>query len=562
MRSKRRVLIALCGILAITAGACGDDDGNTSGSASGPTASSAGPTTTATPVRGGSITIGIVSEVPGLDPVAMNSSGSAGGIEGAALYDTVMRFNPDTKKYEGRTAASLDANAEFTQWTLKLKPDIRFGDGTAYDAEAVKFNLERHTAATSRSGSRALLSEFVQSIDVVDPLTVRFTLKKGWPSFPFVLTQNAGMIASPAAIKAAGAEFATKPGKAGAGPFELVSFTPKESIVMRRNPTFYGGEVYLDQITFVPPTTGGDSAKLDSLGTNTLQVALLSGDPVTVAKAAEKYPVITRYSFAGSIIAMNVGVEVTCRSGKPATHCADKPDGTKVKTQPPTADLRVRKAVQAAIDIRVVNERAWGGKGLVHSSLLPKEFPWDPGVAGPTYNLAEAKRLVDEAKRGGWNGSLRLLAPSDSLNSTVAIAVQTMLEAAGIQVSLTQKDVTAFVSQVQVEQDFELVVPWSYSISDDDGAFASIYRSLNSPGLAFGYANPEMDAAIDAVRVARSDDEKRAGYKRVSEIFNRDAPAVVLQSRKFAFAHSPRLHGFQQSATAIVFLDKAWQAAS
>ena len=555
--------VALCCVLAIGAASCGDDD-NGGGTVNASTTTAA-PATTAAPVRGGSITVGVVSEVAGLDPIVMNSSGTAGGIEGAAIYDTIIRFNTETKRYEGRTAASLDPNADFTEWTLKLKPGIRFGDGTAYDAEAVKFNLERHTSATSRSGSRAAMLEFVQSITVVDSLTVRFTLKKSWPAFPFILTQNAGMVASPTAVRAAGAEFTTKPGKAGAGPFEVASYAPKESLVVRRNPTFYGGEVYLDQITFIPPTSGADAAKLDALNVGSLQVAILGGgDPAAVARAAEKYPAINRYSFAGSVIAMNSGVEVTCRNGQPAVHCTGKPDATKVRTQPPTADVRVRKAIQAAIDPRVVNDRAWEGKGLVHSSLFPKEFPWDPAVAGPAYDVNEAKRLVEEAKRAtGWNGSIRLLSPSDSVASTVGLAVKTMLELAGMQVTYTNlKDSAGFVAQVTVDQDFDLALPWSYSISDDDGAYNSVFRDLNSPGARFGYANADMDAAIDALRIAKNDDEKRAAYKRISEIFNRDAPGAVIGSRRTAITHVPRLQGFQQSATAVVFFDKVWLAAS
>jgi ABC-type transport system substrate-binding protein len=200
---------------------------------------------------------------------------------------------------------------------------------------------------------------------------------------------------------------------------------------------------------------------------------------------------------------------------------------------------------------------------LAHSSLFPKEFPWDPAVPGPSYDINEAKRLVEEAKRAGWNGRIRLLAPNDITSSSVGLTVKTMLELAGMQVEYSnQKDGSGFVSQVNVEQDFDLAVPQSFSISDDDGAYNSIFNNLNSPGARYGYANADMDAGIDALRTAKNDDEKRAAYKRISEVFNRDAPAAVLASRRTAITHLPRVHGFQQSATAIVFFDKVWLAAS
>ena len=555
-----KIFLSLSCVLALVAGACGDDGGEGSASTATAPATSVAPTTTAAPTKGGSISVGVVTEIAGLDPTMLTSSGTTGGIEAAALYDTIARFDPQTKRYEGRTAASIEPNADFTQWTVRLKPNIRFTDGTAYDAEAVKLNIERHTAAASRSSSKAILTTFLQATTVVDPLTVRFALKQAWPAFPFVLTQNVGMIASPAALAKAGAEFNRSPGPAGAGPFELVSYKPKESIVLRRNPAFYGGDVYLDQITFVAPGLGGDSGKLDALGTGTLQATVLSTDPAVLAAAKAKYPVIDRYSFGGSIVLMNSGVEVTCQGGNPAAWCAGQANGAKVRTQPPTADLRLRKAIVAAMDTRVVNDRAWGGTGLAESTLFPKQFPWEPGLAGPAYDPTEAKRLVEEVKRAkGWDGTIRVLSSNDPVSSTLAITVKTLLEAVGLKVELSnQKDGQAMISQVLVDRDFDIVVPWSLSISDDDGAYNSIFNNLHSPGARFGYTTADMDAAIDGLRQASTDDAKRAAYRRISEVFYRDAPAAVLAARVTGIVHSPKLQGLQQSAAAIVLLDKAW----
>ena len=117
------------------------------------------------------------------------------------------------------------------------------------------------------------------------------------------------------------------------------------------------------------------------------------------------------------------------------------------------------------------------------------------------------------------------------------------------------------ISQVLVDRDFDIVVPWSLSISDDDGAYNSIFNNLNSPGARFGYANTDMDAAIDALRQASTDDTKRSAYRRISEVFYRDAPAAVLAARVTGIVHSPKLQGLQQSTAAIVLLDKAWLSA-
>ena len=88
--------------------------------------------------------------------------------------------------------------------------------------------------------------------------------------------------------------------------------------------------------------------------------------------------------------------------------CTGKPDGP-TPTTPATANLKIRQAIAAAYNPQAFNDRVYSGKGLAETSLFQKSFPWDPGVAGPKYDLELAKRLVAEAKAAGWNGSVRVL---------------------------------------------------------------------------------------------------------------------------------------------------------
>ena len=98
---------------------------------------------------GGTITFGTFSETAGLDPIVSSGNGVTGYIEMNAIYDTIVRYNAQTGKYEPNTAESVTANADSTEWTVKLKPNIKFTDGTAYDAEAVKFGMNRHRSGTA-----------------------------------------------------------------------------------------------------------------------------------------------------------------------------------------------------------------------------------------------------------------------------------------------------------------------------------------------------------------------------------------------------------------------------
>ncbi len=131
--------MAVLSALAVTAAACGDD--NNSGASGDTTPES---TTTQAPQKGGVLTFAAYSEIFGLDPLVALGSGTSGGIQMAAVMDTIMRYDHQKKEYLPQTAESVSANADSTEWTIKLRAGIKFSDGTDYDAEAVKFNINRH----------------------------------------------------------------------------------------------------------------------------------------------------------------------------------------------------------------------------------------------------------------------------------------------------------------------------------------------------------------------------------------------------------------------------------
>src|SRR5688572_8896394 len=138
---KKILSVLFC--IALVAAACGDDgDDDDAASQNGDGAPSTTEADVGEPVQGGTLTMGMCAFSIGLDPVIESGTGVAGGIELAALYDTLMRYNPDTAEFEPRVAESLTPNADFTKWTLKLRPGVKFTDGTAYDSAAVVTNLK------------------------------------------------------------------------------------------------------------------------------------------------------------------------------------------------------------------------------------------------------------------------------------------------------------------------------------------------------------------------------------------------------------------------------------
>ena len=256
-------------------------------------------------------------------------------MELAALYDTLLRWDPEERAYEPRTAESLTPDSTLAEWTLKIRPGISFGDGTPYNAEAVKINIERFLAPTSRSPHRATLA-IIEEITVVNDLTVTFRLRQPWAGFPYVLTREPGMIVSPTAIATLGESLNLNPVGAGAGPFRIVSYKPDEAIVMEKNPDYWNGPVYLDGLRFV--FIAGFAPRFEALDAGTLHAAFLRDAAVNARAKDAGYPGYSAIVH-GAGWNINHGAPITCNGGKPGPACAGQPDGTTTSTNPLPSSL-------------------------------------------------------------------------------------------------------------------------------------------------------------------------------------------------------------------------------
>ena len=569
-------MIAVLVAVSIVAAACGDDDDSSTGTTQ-PGATTPA-TTTKAPVAGGTITFGTFSETAGLDPIVSTGNGVTGYIEMAAIYDTIVRYNVQTGKYEPNTAETVTANADSTEWTVKLKSGIKFHDGTAYDAEAVKFGMNRHRsgiagappcaelyACPRNSTSSAAYMTLVKSIDVVDALTVKFTLTESWPSFQYALGAEAALIPSPTSIKKCdptkdvrSCETNLKP--VGAGPFKIGDFKPKDSITMVKNPDYFGGAPYLDGLKFVNSINdGGGDQTMNALSTGTLNMAFLR-DPASVAAGHDKkFEGVSTFEQGGGMLLINLGVSVTCAAQKPEPLCVGKPDGV-VASNPPTKDLKIRQAIAAAIDPKVINERGYSGKGLVGNQLFQSDFRWYTDTPGPPVNGDTAKRLVTEAKAAGWDGKVRLLYNSTPTGAALGLAAQTMLQNAGMTVSLdTSKDTVSQVQQVTVLKDFD-ITGWGLAIPPDDGAVWALAQNFSStsPSNRIGFKNAVVDQALKEIRQAKNDDEKKAAFKKIAETMAAEIPALPWAKIEEFIAWQSNIKGVKQTHRSGVFLDKAW----
>jgi peptide/nickel transport system substrate-binding protein len=555
-----RTLVLIC-VFSLAAAACGDsgEEGATTTTAGGAAASTTSVATTLTPKVGGSIAMGMYSETAGLDPVVSNGGGTTGNTELMAIYDTIMRYDTTTGKYEPQTAESLSANADNTEWTLKLKSGIKFTDGTDYDAEAVVYGLKRHVTFGGRSSS---LVANIKTYTVVDKLTVKFTMNAPWGNFPYLLAYMPGMIPSPTAIKAAcgptddykpiTCTFNTKP--VGAGAFKVDSYKPKESINLIRNDAYYGGKPYLDSLKFV--VLLGAQATYDAIKTGTLQVGFLREAAVVKAARDAKVDGYLNLVWLGGVLLLNNG-KINCKGGLPAASCAGKPDGV-ITVDTITSDRRVRQAVGYAIDVNVINDRANEGASFPGTELFQKTSKWASATT-TSFDLAKAKALVDQVKaEGKWDGTLRFNCHNAPARVAFAQTVSTLLTQAGFKVVLNNsQDVNALVAQVSNTKAFDLAC-WGLSIFEEapDIAMGLSFQSTN-PGQTMNI--PDLfDAQVKIVREAKTDAERKAAIDKITETWKTEVPSVVYEATPEFIAWGKNVHGIRPTVSTSMMFDKAW----
>jgi peptide/nickel transport system substrate-binding protein len=479
----------------------------------------------------------------------------------AAIYDTLVRWDQATATYVPRIASAVEPNADASEWTIRLRPDVRFSDGTPYDANAVKAGLERHRSPSNRTASAAQMAS-VRDITVVDAQTVRVTLASPWPGFAGVLADEPGMTPSPTALAACGdagpaqCAFNTKP--VGAGPFVVDTFTPGQELVLRRSDSYWGTAPHLDRLRFVSLHDSGGGRTLDALRTGDVDVAFLR-DPATVVTArSEGLAGSSTMVEGGSVTLMNTGAWITCTNGEPAVHCAGKPDG-QFRTAPPTSVVEVRRAIAAALEPNQIDRGVTGGSGHAGSALVSTEFTGAPPVAGPAHDVAAAKSLVDAVKATGWNGQVRYRCTNTPANAARAQAIREQLAAVGIDLQVNVDGGTDEQVQALAQRDFDLAC-WGLQLTADDVGADSLRQNLYSTlgTNRGGYESAEMDAALDALRTGRDAASRQAAYRRIAALYARDLPFYVDAAIEEYVAWNGRVAGVTPTLGSVVAFDAAW----
>ena len=201
--------------------------------------------------KGGTLTVGVELDIAGFDPLKVGVYDTSPNIAASLFLEQLTRLGEDGKP-KPSLALSWSHSDDFKTWTFKLRPDVKFSDGTPFNAQAVAFNFNRQKDPKNNCRCAFYIANTL-TVEAKDDLTVVYTLKDPAVNFPALLTrpdQNS-TIHSPTAIQAKGDDYNRNP--VGTGPFVIKSWTAGDRMVLERNPNYWNkGKPNLDRVVLRP----------------------------------------------------------------------------------------------------------------------------------------------------------------------------------------------------------------------------------------------------------------------------------------------------------------------
>ncbi|HEX9817991.1 MAG TPA: ABC transporter substrate-binding protein [Methylomirabilota bacterium] len=467
--------------------------------------------------------IGLNDDPDALDPTI--SRAYTGRLVFAGLCDKLFDVTPELKIIP-QLAIGFEWAPDQRSVVLKLRSGVKFHDGEPFNADAVKFNIERHinTAGSFRKTEIGQIS----SVDVLDATTVRLNLSEPLVPLLAALTDRAGMMVSPKAARALGDKFGTRP--VCAGPYRFVERVAQGKIAMERFADYWDkGTVHIDRVEFIPILDS--TARLASLRSGDLHmIERASPTDLPEIRGDSRLRVTGVPELGYQMIPMNVN------------------NGPKSKT---LGDVRVRQAIDLAIDRETLVKAVFNDEYIPGNQWVsPTNQYYNAKLPVRKRDVARARQLLKEA--GQPNLAFTLIVPPERDRQEAAQIIQAMLAEAGITMKIqTQENVTMLTNGRK--GDFEAYFTfWSGRPDPDGNVFThnTCKGAQNDPR----YCNAEFDALVAKARQTPDPAGRKKLYDRATEHLLRDLPRLHLWHRRVFTGYTAKLTGFTPYPDGIIRL--------
>jgi peptide/nickel transport system substrate-binding protein len=455
----------------------------------------------------------------------------------AAIYEPLINADKD-----GRFVPVLAQSWEFgpsgRTITFRLRHGVTFHDGTPFDAEAVKWNLQRVLDPATGSDHRQKFEGIIQNVEVVDRYTVRISLTRPYPALFSDLTDRPGQMVSPAAVNKYGKAFALHP--VGTGPFEFEEWTTGNRVVVRRYDQYWDRQaIRSDEILFY------------DIPERSVAVArLLSGELDLVVSTG-----------AGDLVLG--GIEVTQVQKRPGFKTVPSPsyewEALQMRVdQPPFNNRSLRRAIAFAVDRGQILKTIYHGLGIATGKFFLEGWWADPHYAGIAYNPSKARA---ELKKSGYLDNPRPLTlyvqASDSLLGEL---VQGQLANAGLTVRLRLVSESDYYPLL-LQGTLALAGPsrWTPRV-DPHGLAGMLFSSTRGNANTTRYHNAEVDRLLDTASALTKPEQRVALYQQIERLVVDDAPYVFYYASPGYALMKGAVRGYDWGFDMVPRVARAWVA--
>ena len=449
-------------------------------------------------VRGGTLTIALSAEPVDTDPA--NTGGTPSAAAEQMMYNGLVRYTPD-QQVKPDLALSWTADAD--KWTFKLRQGVKFHDGTPFNAQAVKYTFDRYLVNAEKVRRAGDWQPYLNSVQVVDDSTVQF-LTKGIDAF--FLTRLAGEVGlvSPTAHARLGKDYLKSP--VGTGPFKFKEWVPGVSISVVRNDDYFGDKAYLDQVTMRPIPEATTRAL--ALETGEVQLATpITPEQISRVQSNPGLSLVSRATTLNLMFGMN-------------------------NTRKPFDDVRVRQALNYAIDRDAIVKNVYGGLAEAMKGAVPRAALGYAPVAGYAYDPNKAKQLLaDAGMASGFTASLTGTNGRYFKDFEFMQAVQQYLKDVGVTTNIEIVEWARYLELVRQPPDQTPMEMWLDGWNGNTAA-SLFNQRWNCTAFAPNGQNVHgfCDAAIDQI-VAQAggtlDDTQRQNLlTQAQQMISTDAPSI------------------------------------
>ena len=473
-----------------------------------PTAPTTGPASPAAKT----LVIGATAEPTSMDPTA-DAAAAGSQVMLYNVYETLVKMDSEGQ-LKPLLAHSWDLSVDRTIYTFHLNPAAKFSDGSKVTAAAVAANIDRirnEPVAAKLKNAMAVVS----AASAKDEATLEVTLSRPSNLWLYEMSSTAGMIMNPAGF----ADLKTT--TAGSGPFQLQKWNVKDSIVLAKNPAYWGTPARFDKVTFRYIADG-----------NALNAAMLSGE-LDIVSNLQAPDAITQFADTSrfTVIEGATNGEVVLGVNN---------------TNPALKDPRVRQALTMAIDKKSLMANVWNGKGTVIGSMAVPTDPYYEDLSNTyPYDPAKAKQLLAEAGYPEGTLTLRLRPAALPYASKAAQYVASQLGAAGVKVTVDELQFPgAWLDAVYKHADYDLTIIAHVEARD--------LVTYTDPNYYWRYANPEFNALIEKADTGSADDYVPT-MKEATKLLATDAASIWLWMLPNLVITKHGITGVGQNAASLSF---------